>query len=549
MMTAWISDQRDGTYLNPVLNGDYSDVDVVRVGDDYYLTSSSFTNVPGLPILHSRDLVNWTIIGYALSRLVPEAHYLVPRRGGGVWAPTIRHRNDKFMIYYADPDFGTYVVTAIDPTGPWTPPVLVDATKGAIDPAPLWDEDGQGYLVYAFAKSRSGIDNIIALKRLNADGTATVGEEIRIIEAGAFPPVETSQGLMPWFTVEGPKLYKRGRYYYVFAPAGSVKGGWQGVFRSEAIEGPYEGRSVMDQGATEINGPHQGAWVDTPDGNENWFLHFQDTDAYGRRVMLQPMIWDDDGWPLIGERQEGKHYGQPVQSFRKPDLPVHPVAAPVADDDFKDGFHLGWQWSANPASDWFDASIKGKLRLKSVSSSANLWEAGNLLTQKLPGMAFSVTATLSLAPNLEGERAGLLVFGADYGWIGLENTADGVKLVQVTRLKASAGGAETVLSAPLKVAGPVIVRAILEPVTVPQPVPPFPNYWPSMLRATMASVRFCYSTDGETFVPIGSGFLAPPGRWVGVQIGIFAQALIGTPSNVATRVGYAEFERFTIAAV
>jgi beta-xylosidase len=547
----WVSDQGDGTYINPVLQGDYSDPDVVRVGDDYYLTASSFTNVPGLPILHSKDLVNWTLIGHALARNVPEAHHAVPRRGGGVWAPAIRHHNGKFMIYYPDPDFGIFLVTALDPKGPWNAPVLVDSTKGAIDPAPFWDTDGQGYLVIGFAGSRAGIKNIITLKKLNADGTKTVDEGVRIIEGDKLPKVKTSQGLMPWFTTEGPKLYKRGEWYYIFAPSGSVKGGWQGVFRSKSIYGPYEGRSVIDQGNTDMNGPHQGAWVDTAPKNgkpgEDWFLHFQDTDSYGRRVMLQPMHWQKDGWPIIGERQKGQVYGQPVWRHKKPALPPQPIARNPVDDDFDNGYHLGWQWSSNPGDDWVDRSVKGALRLKSVSSPINLWEAGNLLTQKLPGMGFSATTKLTLTPNLAGERAGLLVLGYDYGWIGLENTADGVKLVQVTRPRANAGGSETVLTAPVRVDGQVWVRARFEPVTVADPVPQFPHYWPSMLRSAHARVAFSYSLDGVSFTPVGPGMMTQPGRWVGTQIGLFAQAASGTPAFVATRVGYAQFDSFSVA--
>ncbi|MFG6486297.1 glycoside hydrolase 43 family protein [Roseateles sp. BYS78W] len=549
----WTPDQRDGSYVNPVLAGDYSDPDVVRVGDDYYLTASSFTNVPGLPILHSRDLVNWTLIGHALARNVPEAHHATPRRGGGVWAPSIRHHGGRFVIYYPDPDFGIFMVSAADARGPWTPPVLVDATPGAIDPAPFWDDDGQGWLVFAYAASRAGFNNRIALRRLNAGGTHTEGETRVIVNADELPKARTSRGALPWFTTEGPKLYKRGGWYYVFAPSGSVKGGWQGVFRSSHIDGPYEARNVMDEGDSGINGPHQGAWVDTPSG-QDWFLHFQDGDSYGRRVLLQPMRWTADGWPIIGEPKPGQTWGEPVARHRKPDLPTQPVAVPVVDDDFANGPHLGWQWSANPMDDWLDASVHGRLRLKSISSSANLWEAGQLLTQKLPGESFSATTRLSLAPRAVGERAGLLVMGYDYGWIGLENTADGLRLVQVTRLKADLGqhqpplqqSSETVLTAPLQVDGPVHVRVSLSPVVVPTLPPRELHYGPAMLRSVNAQVRFSYSLDGVHFTPLGPGFTALPGRWVGTQIGLFAQAPAGTPAHTATRVGWAEFEFFRV---
>jgi len=538
----WHPDRGDGTYANPVLAGDYSDPDVVRVGDDFYLTASSFVNSPGLPVLHSKDLVNWTLIGYALPRLSPEARYAVPRHGGGVWAPAIRFHDGLFRIYYPDPDLGLFVVTAKDPAGPWSAPVLVDATRGAIDPCPFWDEDGQGYLVHAYAGSRAGFSNLITLQKLSADGLHTLDRGVDVLKPGDMPKVMTSQGPMPWFTTEGPKLYRRGGYYYIFAPSGSVKGGWQGVFRARSIYGPYEARSVLDQGGTGFNGPHQGAWVTAPDGSD-WFIHFQDTDSYGRRVLLEPMAWSKDGWPLIGERQTGQVFGQPVAAYRKPVAGQAP-AGPPFDDAFAAGPHLGWQWQANPADDWIDRSVTGRLRLNTVSSPVNLWEAGNVLAQKMPGTAFSVTVRVTLSPGSTGERAGLVVYGTDYAWIGLEQTADGPRLIEVTRPHADADGAEQVDVAPVAVPGPVVVRATLSPVTVPQAAPAFADYWPSMLRATQAKVVFSYSLDGKTFQPLGQPFVSAPGRWVGAQIGLFAQSPTGTPANVSTRQGHADFEDF-----
>lgn len=393
----WHPDQGDGTYMNPVLGGDYSDPDAVRVGEDYYLTASSFTNAPGLPILHSRDLVNWTIIGHALPRVVPDAHYNTPRHGGGVWAPTIRHYDGRFVIYFPDPDFGIYVVTATDPRGPWSAPKLIDASKGAIDPGPFRDDDGQMWLVHGWAASRAGFGNIITLKKLSPDGLSVIGKRQDIIRGDDLPKTATSAGPKPWFTTEGPKLYKGGGYYYIFAPTSSVKGGFQGVFRSRSIAGPYEGRNVLDQGKTGANGPHQGAWLTTPAG-EDWFLHFQDTDSFGRRVWLEPIAWRD-GWPIIGKRQGRAHYGEPVLRHRKPRVAgVQTRTAPIGNDAFEGPLHLGWQWNANPQADWASTSARpGWLRLKAVSSSANLWEAPNILTQKLPGQQFAVTTKLTSA--------------------------------------------------------------------------------------------------------------------------------------------------------
>lgn len=241
-----------------------------------------------------------------------------------------------------------------------------------------------------------------------------------------------------------------------------------------------------------------------------------------------------------------------MHRFRKPGLPPQPATMPVADDDFRTGFHLGWQWAANPMDDWVDRSARGVLRLKAVSSSANLWEAGNVLTQKLPGTTFSATVKLQLAPKALGERAGLVVMGYDYGWIGLENTRAGVQLVQATRSNADLGvhkgapqqATETAVAGPSRIAGPVYLRVSLVPVTVKVPRPSAAVPWPAMERAMYAQARFSYSLDGVHFESLGSSYLTQPGRWVGAQVGVFAQAPTGTPSNTATRVGHADFSDF-----
>lgn len=538
----WFSDQGDGTYRNPVLIGDYSDPDAIRVGDDYYLTASSFTDVPGLPILHSRDLVNWTLIGHALTHVPPEAHYATPRRGGGVWAPAIRHHGGRFLIYYPDPDRGIFLTTATDPRGPWSAPVLVDGTTGVIDPAPFWDEDGSGWLVYGYARSRAGKANIIGLKRLNADGTATEGAERIIIDGDAQPPVMTSLGQRPWQTTEGPKLYKRDGWYYVFVPSGSVKGGWQGVFRSRSITGPYEGRDVMDQGATETNGPHQGAWVTSAAG-EDWFLHFQDRDSYGRIVHLQPMRWRK-GWPVIGADPDGDGRGTPVAGGRKP-VAGQPRTAPVADDDFDTAPNLAWQFGSNPSADWMTVK-DGHLRLKSISGSRDFYENGAILSQKLPALAFTATTRMAFAPLREGERAGLTVHGASFAWIGVEQQGDGPHIVREDKAETRPGAAIAAMRGPRLEGGAVWLRLTAQPTTIIVPPPDTTPYWPSMLRETHMLVSFSYSLDGTSFTPLGEPFETRPGRWVGTQIGLFAQAASGTPAAAATTVGHADFDWFRI---
>lgn len=324
----WVADQGNGTYKNPVLFADYSDPDVCRAGDDFYLTSSSFGCLPGLQILHSKDLVNWSIISAAVpTALPPVTTPERPEHGNRVWAPSIRHHNGEFYIFWGDPDQGIFMVKSAKAEGPWSEPVLVKEIKGIIDTCPLWDEDGKVYLAHAYAGSRAGLKSVISVCELNAGATKAIGPS-RII----FDGHEAHQ------TCEGPKLYKKDGYYYIFLPAGGVATGWQVVLRSKNIYGPYESRTVLAQGNTPVNGPHQGGWVDTPTG-EDWFMHFQDVGAYGRVVHLQPMKWID-GWPVIGTDKDNDGCGEPVLTYRKPDVGgTYPTCTPQESDEF-DGYTL-----------------------------------------------------------------------------------------------------------------------------------------------------------------------------------------------------------------
>lgn len=511
----WVADLGNGEYKNPVLHADYSDPDVVRVGPDFWLASSSFSHVPGLPILHSRDLVNWTIVNHALPRLVPEERFSAVHPGEGVWAPSIRYHAGKFWIFYPDPDFGIYLITAADPAGQWSKPVLVKAGKGLIDPCPLWDDDGKLYLVHAWARSRSGKNNILTLLRLSGDGTRPLDDGRVIIDGAQFPDMHT---------LEGPKFYKRNGWYYVFAPTGGVTGGVQSVFRSRQIAGPYEHRVVLAQGSTPINGPHQGALVDTSAG-EWWFLHFQDKDAYGRVVHLEPVTWRDD-WPIVGEHPDPGGTGEPVLTHLKPHVsPPPPIAVPQTSDEFN-GRNLGlqWQWQANPQPSWASLTAqRGSFRLAAVPAPGpdSLYLAPNLLLQKLPAPAFVATTSLnvSLSP---GDEAGLIVFGDDYAWIGLQRKSDGLWLVEAINRGASSHGAERYLAVSRAETANVVLRLTV---------------------AEGAKCRFASSYDGKTFTPFGEEFTAKPGRWVGAKVGIFAATLAGYPSSAA---GHADFDWFRV---
>ena len=488
----WQPDLGDGRYRNPVLYADYSDPDAVRVGDDYWLTASSFGHVPGLPLLHSRDLVNWELAGHALPRLMPAATFAQPQPGKGVWAPAIRHHDGRYWIYYPDPDQGIFVTTSIDPRGPWSAPVLVQDGKGLIDPCPLWDEDGRVWLIHAWAKSRSGINNRLTLLRLSADGTR-VEENLGVVIDG--------DKLPGYSTLEGPKLYRRNGWYYVFAPAGGVPNGWQAVFRAHDIRGPYAERRVLAQGATAINGPHQGALVDTPAGDW-WFLHFQDQGAYGRVVHLQPVVWHDD-WPVIGADPRGTGCGEPLTVGAKPALPAASRQTPPVNDEF-DGPALGlqWQWQCNPAPEWASLAARpGWLRLRAEPlPGAGLVTAGHLLLQKFAAPQFTATTELDGRGLAPGDTAGLIVFGHTTAYVGVQRTASGWQAVWQ-------GGDE---------AAPVA------PAAVPGALPTDGRIWLRLEVVAGARCRFSCSADGEHFTAVGSEFTAQPGRWVGAKVGLFA---------------------------
>jgi beta-xylosidase len=507
----WIADNGDGTYKNPIINADYSDPDAIRVGDDYYLISSSFNHIPGLPILHSKDLVNWAIIGHALTKQIPYDHFSKPQHGNGVWAPSIRYHNKEFYIYYPDPDFGIYLIKAKNISGPWSEPILVQGGKGLIDPCPLWDDDGNVYLVHAFAGSRAGIKSILVINKLNAGGTKVIDDGVLVYDGHEKDP-----------TVEGPKIYKRNGYYYIFAPAGGVTSGWQLVLRSKNIYGPYERRVVMDQGTSSINGPHQGAWVTTQTG-EDWFIHFQDKGAYGRVVHLQPMKWIHD-WPVIGSDKDGDGKGEPVLIYKKPNVgKKFPIETPQESDEFNDTkLGLQWQWQANSKLTW--SFLTGSfLRLFSYEipdSAKNLWDVPNILMQKFPSDEFTVTTKCVFKPGTDGEKTGLIVFGTDYFCLEVTKQHDGNYLSFVKCRQADRGSPEQ--ETPIEKISSATI------------------YFRVHVSGN-AHCQFSYSTDGMHFNNAGEIFVAQPGRWVGAKTGIFC-----TRTGKTNDSGYADFDWFRV---
>lgn len=506
----WNPDNGNGSYTNPVIHADYSDPDAIRVGENFYMIASSFNAIPGLPVLQSTDLVNWSLIGYALDKQPPFDVFNKVQHGNGVWAPSIRYHNNEFYIYYPDPDYGIYLTKAKTIKGPWSKPLLIDAGKGLIDPCPLWDDNGKTYLVHAYAGSRAGFKSIIVVKEMNKAGDSIIGKPIMVFDGQKTDP-----------TIEGPKFYKRNGYYYIFAPAGGVSTGWQLVLRSKNIYGPYERKVVMDEGRSRINGPHQGAWVSTASG-EDWFLHFQDKEAYGRVVHLQPMQWKNN-WPVIGIDEDGDGKGEPVITHKKPTVAKKAaIAVPPTSEEFNDTkIGLQWQWQANEQEGWAFTTNNGYLRMncvKTEDSLVNYWMLPNVLLQKWPAENFSVTSKFIFKPNNINDKAGLVIFGLDYAYISVTKKQDGNYISLNVCPNADKAKPEKEISS--------------------QKV----NSSEIYLKVTVTSGGICnfsYSEDGNKFIYLTESFTAKPGKWVGAKVGLFSTGQVKT-----NNAGFAEIDWF-----
>jgi len=473
------------TYRNPILYADYSDPDVIRVGKDYYLVASSFHFSPGLPILHSRDLVHWSIAGHVLPRLDFGPEYDMPgpfqltdatskpttgtRYAGGVWAPSLRYHKGLFYIYWPTPDEGVFMATARDPAGPWSKPVTVIAGPGYEDPCPFWDDDGTAWLIHG----KVGAGPLI-LHRMSADGKRVLDDGVVVAKDADRLPV-----------LEGPKLYKRNGYYYIFAPIGGVGKGPQAVGRARKVTGPYEWRDVLVPSAA-VAGPHQGGYIETPDG-KGWFIHFIQTGAFGRIDYLEPVRWVDD-WPMMGDAAN-----QPVESHA---MPAPATRERLQDSDEFASRKLGLQWSWNHNPDDAAWSLKerpGFLRLR-AGKADYLVTARNTLTQVLQGPATTITARIDLSHMADGERAGLSMFGVGPSWIGV------VREGGANRVTLSVAGKET--------PGVAVRQAAIEL---------------SVAVGADQKAIYSYSLDGgRSFVRVGDAVpLSPFSWWKGSRPALF----------------------------
>lgn len=469
---AW-GDQGNGTFINPVINADYSDPDLVRVGNDFYMVCSEF-HYMGMPVLHSKDLINWTVIGRIYSEFKFDAGFDTnDKYAGGSWAPAIRFHNVKFWVYFCTPDEGLFMSFSEKPEGPWEPLRQVVKISGWEDPCPFWDEDGKAYLGH----SKVGAGPII-IHVMSDDGKSLLDNGVTVYTG----PV-----------AEGTKIYKLNGYYYLSIPEGGVSTGWQTILRSMNIFGPYEKKVVLEKGLTEVYGPHQEALIDMPNG-EWWFMHFQDVPSLGRVCHLQPVRWKED-WPLIGADLDGNRIGEPVYVWKKPDAgEVYLVSVPQSSDEFNDTMlGLQWAWNHNPENQaWSLVSSPGNLVLGALPA-ANFIKAKNTLTQKKMGHQAECITYFNGSKMENGQKAGLCVMGKTYGLIGLK-----------------------------KVNGQLYLFSEIDGIESQQKVNSSKIYLKVVLTDLPGQNRFYYAIRQQTFLAEGNPFVIENGFWKGPKIGLYS---------------------------
>ncbi|MDE7306578.1 MAG: glycoside hydrolase 43 family protein [Clostridia bacterium] len=473
-------------YLNPVIHSDYSDPDVIRVGSDFFMVASSFNHVPAVPVLHSKNLVEWRLVNYVLKEL-PFPRFEKVCHGNGAWAPSIRCRNGRFYCLIPFPDDGIYVSETDNPYGEWSPLRPLLQGKGFEDPCPIW-ADGRCYVAFAFAKSRHGDNSQIAIFETDED---------MVIPAREYTIVFDGHDIAP--KIEGPKIYRHAGLYYILAPAGGVSTGWQVALRSKSIYGPYESKIILTQGDTDINGPHQGALIDLDGAGDKWaFMHFQDKGAYGRVVHLQPAAWRD-GWIYCGLTDGSNLPGYPASDGEYPvDIQTDYTIDP-SDEFDGEKLSLVWQTPANLNSDWYE--FKHGLKLKcAYHDEKPLANVPQLFMQKVAYLNFSAKAKCRLNLVNDGDEAGFVVFGKEYAYICVVRR-DGQNYLEIRKGSIGGGDDETLAKS--------------------QPYDePYVSFQMSAKYEERNKLTYRFTFGGSAFT---HKFYASKGEWTGAKIGIYAR--------------------------
>lgn len=516
-------DQGDGTYRNPIIAADYSDPDPLRVGDDYYLVASTFESFPGVSILHSKDLVNWTTIGAALTDLgsVDSAYTArkMERYNGGVYAPTISYHNGKYYIYvnlYTD---GFYMATADNPEGPWKSGFVKDKYGRLLkvtrwsDPCPFWDEDGKAYLVASHPGRKYWYSYIF---QMSEDGTTLLDADSAHMDKKNFLYQYPDGGtvISPYHSSEGNRIFKRNGYYYLqhieFTNQGQGEGTY--IFRSRKLygtlpdgtpgrpgnPGKYEVFTVEKvKNRDSLRIPGQGGYVDTPDGRWFWIGQFTRDYACGRPPHLLPVTWIDD-WPVIGVDVEDKE-GQMAWQLPKP-VQGYALTLPQGSDDFdKAELHPQWMWNHVPdSSKWSLTERPGYLRLYASSvSGKGFFKAPNTINQRyMRSDSAVVTTRMEIAGMNNGQKAGLVHFngGKNYAFIAV------TKQNNVCRMEFEMDGQAAIGTELPSDQNVIFLRTSIE---------------------ITDEAGFQYSFDGITYHKLGSVYPMKAANFRGDMIGVF----------------------------
>lgn len=494
--TAW-GDQGDGTYRNPVIPSDYSDIDCIRVGEDYYAISSTFQYSPGMVIIHSKDLVNWTIKGHVVSDLNQISEDLnwtrMNRYARGIWAGAIRYHQGKFYVYFGTPDEGYFMSTAAEITGPWEPLHCIKPEAGWDDCCPFFDDDGQAYFVGThFADNYKTY-----LYRMTSDGKTLIEDSKVLINEGAGR--------------EASKLYKiNGAYYHFFS---EVKDGGRYIMmqRAASIMGPYVERKQLSHVQREYNEPNQGGLVVGPDKKWYFFTHHGSGDWSGRIASLLPVNWVG-GWPIIGNVSPDG-IGTMVWQATKPSN-QYPAQKPQSSDDFsKAVLAPQWEWNYQPRDEmWSLTENPGYLRLKAFQplEEDQLLKAGNTLTQRcFRASKNEVVVKIDIKGMTDGQKAGLCHYSKAYAMLGVAQSGKSRNLEFQTDKE--------------KITGPAIKGN---------------QVWIRSVWGLDGKSQFSYSTDGKKFTPFGELYQLQWGHYRGSRIGIYC-------FNNTMDAGYVDVDKFT----
>ncbi|MCL6592288.1 MAG: glycoside hydrolase 43 family protein, partial [Firmicutes bacterium] len=391
----WQSDNGDGTFKNPILYADYPDPSMIRVGNDFYLATSTFVNVPGLRILKSQDLVNWEITGHCISSFSGSNLYNLQggdKYGEGCFAPSIAYNNGTFYVAVTINGENTRIYYATNPAGPWNYNQL---SASYFDPC-LFFDNGTPYLAWGGAW-----ENSIKMIQLNSSLSGATGSQRTILS---------------YNNIEGTHLVKRGGYYYLFnaVPAQRLV-----CSRSTSLWGPYGETTTLCQAGS---GGHQGGIVDLPDGSWWGYLH-QDDGAIGRMTRICPITWEND-WPRFGRPG---YLGKVESSYTKP-IQNKPVMVPPASDEFN-GSVLGRQWMWNHNPDNTKWSLTGSALRLSATTASNFWTARNSLTQKGQGPTSSGSIRIDCSAIQNGDIMGLGMLGDPRGYIAVTRDSSGKKII------------------------------------------------------------------------------------------------------------------------